>query len=76
MKFEKVEDLYDECRNCNYHVSLTWQRITNYSVEIYKGYQRDYVKIYYSDGHVTLKEAIKKGLKFMRRKNKENNFEK
>ncbi len=71
MKFKKVKDLYIQCQSFNYHVCLSWQSITEHSIEIYKGYKENYVQIYYSDGYLTLEEAVKKGLKFMKKKYKE-----
>ncbi len=68
MKSTEIEDLFFECQDWACHVSLTWQHATNYSVEIYKGYKQDYEKIYYSDGNMTLIEAVQKGLKFMKEK--------
>lgn len=61
------------CRNQNWHFSVTWQRINDYSVEIYKGYTKTYQSIFYSDGHSTMREALKESLKFIKNKENENN---
>ncbi len=63
----KLNKLMNECRSRNYNCSITLQRINLYSVEIYRGYQTTYQQAFYSDGHATSKQAIKKGLKFINR---------
>ncbi len=64
----KLDELMYECRSWALNCSVTYQSITDYSVEIYKGYGKRYVKVFYSDGHLTSEEAIKEGLKFINAK--------
>lgn len=64
MKLET--QLFDECISRNYNCSITYQRINNYSVEIYQGYKSNYKNILYTDGHIDKEKAIKKALKFLR----------
>jgi len=61
MKLET--QLFEECINRAYNCSITYQRNTGYSVEIYTGYISSYEKIYYTDGHTNKEKAIKKALK-------------
>ena len=63
---KKIKELMAECENRNLNCSITYQRINNYSVEIYTGYEKKYKKIYYSDGHLRMKNAIKNGLKYLK----------
>jgi hypothetical protein len=63
---KSINLLFRWCAQSNYNCSITYQRINEYSVEIYKGYKTNYEKIYYSDGHLTPLEAAKQGLKFLR----------
>lgn len=62
---KKIELLIDECRQRNWHVSIAYQNATSHSVEIYTGYQSNYEQILLTDGHVTLKKAVKIALKFI-----------
>ena len=62
---KEINLLYHRCRQCGYNCSITFQRINEFSVEIYKGYKVNYEKIYYSDGHITAHGAAKKALKFL-----------
>lgn len=63
----KIEtQLFEECKNRAMNCSITYQRINDYSVEIYKGYETSYQKIFYTDGHLEPKTAIRKALKFLR----------
>lgn len=65
------DNLFSECWSRNYNCSITYQQINDYSVEIYQGYRKgSYKLIYYTDGHLTRKKAIKKALKFIKNKNK------
>ena len=57
--------LFNECKARNYNCSLTYQRINDFSVEIYKGYKDTYQKVFYTDGHLEKSIAIKKALKFL-----------
>jgi len=65
MKLET--QLFEECRNRNYNCSITYQRITSYSIEIYSGYQNNYEQHFYIDGYAELKSAIIKALKFLKK---------
>lgn len=67
MKLET--QLFEECQSRSIHCGLSWQRITDYSVEIYTGYKKTYKNIFYTDGHTNKEEAIKKALKFLRTAN-------
>ncbi len=62
---KKAKILMDECISRNFNCSITYQRSTDYSVEIYTGYEKSYHKIYYTDGHANPKKAIKNALKFI-----------
>jgi len=62
---KKAKQLMEECVSRNYHCSITWQRMTDYSVEIYRGYVTNYKEIFYTDSNVSAKKAIKKALKFL-----------
>ena len=63
----KIEtQLFEECKNRTLNCSITYQRTNDYSVEIYKGYEKSYQKIFYTDGHIESKTAIHKALKFIR----------
>ena len=62
---KKITQIIDECRNRNWHISISYQNATSHSVEIYTGYVKDYKQIFLTDGHVTVKKAIKKALEFI-----------
>jgi len=62
---KKADELMNECRSRNLNCSITYQNITDYSVEIYAGYVKTYREVYYTDGHLTSKKAISKALKFI-----------
>lgn len=64
MKLET--QLFNACIARNYNCSITYQRINDYSVEIYTGYVSTYKKIFFTDGHLKKEEAIKKALKFIK----------
>lgn len=53
-----IEELINECKNRNLHVSVTYQRITDISIEIYKGYKSNYQCLFYIDGKPNLESAI------------------
>lgn len=57
----------EECKARNLNCSITYQRMTDYSVEVYTGYGKSYKKVFYTDGHIKPKKAIKKGLLFLQR---------
>lgn len=61
----KIKQLMDECESRNLHCSITYQTINDYSVEIYRSANPGYDIVFYSDGHLTLKKAVKKGLKYI-----------
>ncbi len=71
---KKPQRLFDICHNDDKNVSLSYQRVTFYSVEIYIGYKSNYKNFFYSDGHLTVKSAAKAGIKFMKKyiKNRNN----
>ena len=60
MKYN-IKDLFDKCKNNNLSLSVTYQSVTCFSIEIY----RNKDLFFYTDGHVKLKKAIKKGFKFL-----------
>lgn len=63
----KIEtQLFEECKSKGLNCSLTHQSITDYSVEVYKGFNTTYQKIFYTDGHISRSVAIRKALKFIR----------
>jgi hypothetical protein len=44
----KIEtQLFDECKSRDFNCSLTYQRINDFSVEIYKGYKDAYQQVFY-----------------------------
>lgn len=61
--FNKLTEL---CQSRCFNLSLTWQKMTGWSVEIYTGYMKSYEKKFYTDGHTNKKEAIKKAIKYMK----------
>jgi len=61
-----VKELFNECKSRSLHVSLTQQRITDISVEIYKGFNTNYEKVYFIDSCSTIKEAASKALHFLK----------
>ena len=63
---KKTNKLFNECLKRDLHISLTWQRITNWSVEIYIGYRMNYRQIFYIQNVVSKKDAVKKALKFLK----------
>ena len=62
---KKAQQLMNKCISRDLHCSITNQRINDYSVEIYRGYKKNYQKVFYTDGHIKPKKAIKKALKFL-----------
>ena len=60
--------VFEICQNNKLNVSLTWQTINDYSIEIYKGYKSYYELIFYTDGNTDKKQAIKKALRFLNEK--------
>ena len=63
-----MKKIFEVCQINNLNVSFTWQRINDYSIEIYKGYKSSYELIFYTDGHTDKKQAIKKALRFLNEK--------
>ena len=63
-----MKKVFEICQNNNLNVSVTWQRINDYSIEIYKGYKSSYEVIFYTDGHTDKKQAIKTALRFLNEK--------
>lgn len=61
-----MKELFEICQDRNWNVSLTWQKINDYSIEIYKGYKSSYELIFYTDGHTDKNEAIKKAKSFLK----------
>lgn len=62
-KFNRLTEL---CQSRCFNLSLTWQKMTDWSVEIYVGYSSgSYEKKFYTDGHTKKKEAIKEAIKYM-----------
>lgn len=61
---DKSEKLFEQCLCRDWNVSITWQKVTDWSIEIYTGYKTRYKKIFYTDGHTSKAEAIAKALKF------------
>lgn len=54
------------CKNINHCCSITYQKVNDYSVEIYSGTGIAYSKTFYTDGHIKPSKAIKKALKFLK----------
>ena len=63
---KKAKELFDICLSHGLNISLTWQKMTNFSIEIYRGYDKSYSAVFYSEGHIKSKNAIKAALKHMR----------
>ena len=63
----KTQKLLDLCHSRNLHCSISWQRVTGYSVEIYTGYKSDYSNLFFTDGHTKPKKAVKEALKFIKK---------
>jgi DNA polymerase-3 subunit epsilon len=56
-------ELEEYCLNRDLNVSLSWQKMTNWSVEVYRGYKKSYQGIFYTDGHLNKSEAINVAIK-------------
>ncbi len=55
------------CQNRAFNFSLTWQKMDDWSLEIYTGYSKhSYELRFYTDGHSKREDAIKEGLEYMR----------
>ena len=57
-EYDTLEDIFAACKEYNIHCSISYQRINDYSVELYKGYKSDYKKLFYSDGHSSIPELL------------------
>jgi hypothetical protein len=64
MKLET--QLFQECKRRDYNCSITYQKINDISIEIYTGHKSTYRLIFYTDGHIESKFAIRKALKFLK----------
>jgi len=62
---KKAAELINECISRNLHCSITYQRINDFSIEIYRGYKTSYEKVFYTDGHIKPNKAIKEALNFL-----------
>ena len=67
---KKITKLFELCKKRDWNISLTYQKINGYSIEIYTGYKTNYKKIAFIDGCLTQKEAVKKVSKFLKDKGK------
>jgi hypothetical protein len=67
---KKFDELTGLCQNRCFNFSLTWQKMTEWSVEIYVGYTHSYKKKFYTDGHISKRKAIKKAVKYMKKLDK------
>ena len=65
-----MKKIFEICQDRNWNVSFTWQKINDYSIEIYKGYKTSYELIFYTDGHTDKKQAIKKTKLFLTKSSK------
>lgn len=61
-----LDTLLAECKNHSLNVSLTNQRINDFSVEIYTGYKETYKCLFYTDGHLYYEAAITEALEFLK----------
>ncbi|WP_372472704.1 hypothetical protein AB4865_07735 [Capnocytophaga sp. ARDL2] len=66
---KKLEDL---CIARNWNFCVCWQRMTGYTIEIYTGYVQSYKGIYYDEAS-SLYKAIKKGVQFIEKQEKNDN---
>lgn len=62
-----LEELDTLCTDRLLHYSFTWQRINDYSVEIYRGYRTNYKKVVFTDGHTKPKKALKSAIKELKK---------
>jgi len=63
---KKFDELAGLCQNRCFNFSLTWQKMTDWSIEVYTGYKTSYEKKFYTDGHNNKKEAIKEAIEYMK----------
>lgn len=66
-------ELFNRCISLGFNVSLTYQRINDYSIEIYHGYQTSYKQYFYTDGNLTRMGAIRKAIRYLDKLKKEGN---
>lgn len=59
---KKVEDY---CLSHDYNFSIGWQKVTDWYVEIYTGYQSNYEKKFYVDGCIDKEEALKAAIEWI-----------
>jgi len=62
MKLRKK--IIKHCLSRDLNISLTYQKINNWSIEIYTGYKDSYTLVFYSDGHLKEKDAAKAALEY------------
>lgn len=62
----KVKDLISECKSRNLNCSVSYQSINNISIEIYKGFGKRYQMLFYTDGYIKLKKAIKEVYRYFK----------
>ena len=74
MKKKRLDKLFGLCQQRDINISLTWQKMTGWSVEIYIGYTHSYKKLFYTDGHISKKKALKDGIKFMKELDKKSYY--
>lgn len=61
----KTKELFNLCLNQDLNVSLSWQKVTDWTVEIYLGYKTNYKNIFYEQS-TSKKEVLKKAIEFMK----------
>ncbi|QDM00819.1 hypothetical protein [Aliarcobacter butzleri] len=61
----KTKKLFGLCLNQDLNVSLSWQKITDWTVEIYVGYRTNYRNIFYGQS-TSKKEVLKEAIDFMK----------
>lgn len=62
-KFNKLAVL---CQSRGFNLSLQWQPLTKWSIEVYIGYSKSsYTQKFYADGHLKKNEAIRKAINYM-----------
>lgn len=63
----KAKKLMIECKQYCLNCSITYQRVNDFSVEIYRKYDpQKEPPLFYSDGHLSMKEAAKQGHKWLK----------
>lgn len=64
-KVGSIKELIEDCNMINLNVSISYQRMTGISIEIYTGYKSSYKEFYYQDGYISLDKAIKEAFEFL-----------